>query len=58
MSGFGDYFLRQHYETVAGLGDRLGELSGQIDWERFRPILRDCPVIPKRKGEDLTTTRF
>jgi hypothetical protein len=26
MSGFGNYFLRQHYATVAGLGDKLGAM--------------------------------
>jgi IS5 family transposase len=50
MSGFGDYFLRQHYATVAGLGDKLGEISGLIDWEKFRPILHNLYRDTKEEG--------
>ncbi|MGA2162782.1 MAG: IS5 family transposase [Methanoregula sp.] len=50
MSGFGDYFLRQHYAMGAGLGDNLGEISGLIDWERFRPILSDMYRDTKEEG--------
>lgn len=50
MGGFGDYFLRQHYATIAVLGDKLGEVSGLIDWEKFRPILRDMYRDTKEDG--------
>ena len=29
------------YATLAALGDRLGEISGLIDWGAFRPLLAD-----------------
>lgn len=50
MSEFEDYFLRQHYATVAGLGDKLGEISGLIDWERFRPIISEMYQDNKEDG--------
>lgn len=50
MSGFGEYFLRQHYATVAVLGDKLGEVSGLIEWEKFRPILKDMYRDTKEDG--------
>jgi hypothetical protein len=31
MVGFGEYILEQQYASVAGLGDKLGEISGIID---------------------------
>ena len=50
MSGFGDYFLRQHYGMVAELGDKLGEISGLIDWEKFRPVLGNMYRDTKEEG--------
>jgi IS5 family transposase len=41
MKGFGDFFPHLEYKKITGLGDKLGEIQGQIDWEKFRPILRD-----------------
>lgn len=41
MKTFQDYFLHQQYSTIAELGDKLGEIAGLIEWEKFRPILAD-----------------
>jgi IS5 family transposase len=35
------YFLSQQYEKLAELGDRLGEVEKLIEWEKFRPLIRD-----------------
>lgn len=32
------FVLRQEYEKINGLGDRLDHLKGMINWERFRPF--------------------
>jgi transposase, IS5 family len=45
MSTFRDYFLHQQYCTIAELGDKLGEIKGLIEWEKFRPILADIGVL-------------
>jgi len=50
MVGFGEYFLEQQYASVAGLGDKLGEISGIIAWEEFRPILWDMYRDTKEEG--------
>lgn len=35
---FRQFVLREEYQKVHGLGDRLDHLKGLIDWERFRPF--------------------
>jgi IS5 family transposase len=40
MDSFTSYILRQAYEKVSRLGDRLAKIDKQIDWERFRPIIK------------------
>lgn len=35
---FRQFVLREEYEKVQGLGDRLNHLKGMVDWERFRPF--------------------
>ena len=40
MESFGKYLLRKIYERVGRLGDRLAKIDKQIDWERFRPIIK------------------
>lgn len=39
MKTLTDFALRQKYEKVRGLGDRLELMKQQIDWEHFRPII-------------------
>ena len=33
--------LREAYRNIQKLGDKLAEAEKQVDWEQFRPILRD-----------------
>jgi IS5 family transposase len=40
MDSFTSYIFRQAYEKVSRLGDRLAKIDKQIDWERFRPIIK------------------
>ena len=41
MESFHKYLLQQEYNKLAKLGDRLAKADEHVDWERFRPILRD-----------------
>ena len=41
MDSFTSYILRQAYEKVGRLGDRLAKINQAVDWEAFRPIIRD-----------------
>lgn len=41
MKSFESYFLNKQYARVQELGDRLAEIDPLIDWEIFRPIVRD-----------------
>jgi hypothetical protein len=38
------------YATLAALGDRLGEISGLIDWGAFRPLLADLYTNTEGRG--------
>ena len=40
MDTFRKYILRQTYRELSRLGDRLAKIDKQIDWERFRPIIK------------------
>ena len=50
MDGFGDYFLKEEYSKIAGLGNKLGEIRDIIDWEQFRPIISDMYHDNKESG--------
>ena len=39
MKNLTDFALRQEYERVKELGDKLVETGSRINWESFRPIL-------------------
>ena len=41
MDSFRSYLLRALYKDIEKLGDRLAEVEPLIDWEAFRPIIRD-----------------
>jgi IS5 family transposase len=41
MESFHKYLLQQEYQKLAKLGDRLAKADEHVDWERFRPIIRD-----------------
>jgi len=41
MQPFEKYLLQNEYRKLEKLGDRLAKADTIIDWERFRPIVRD-----------------
>jgi len=41
MESFEKYFLEKNYARVEELGDKLAEIDLLIDWEVFRPIIRE-----------------
>ena len=41
MKSFEKYFLEKNYARVEELGDKLAEIDPLIDWEVFRPIIRE-----------------
>ena len=41
MKSFDDYLMNKEYERVKQLGDKLAEVEPLIDWEVFRPIIRE-----------------
>ncbi len=41
MNSLTDFALNEEYKRIQRLGDRLAEPESFIDWESFRPILRD-----------------
>ena len=50
MDNFTDYFLRQEYSKIAILGNKLGEIRDIINWEQFRPIVRNMYHDNKETG--------
>ena len=40
MDSFKSYIIRQAYQKVSRLGDRLAKVDQAIDWEAFRPIVK------------------
>jgi IS5 family transposase len=41
MDSFSSYLFRKAYKKIHKLGDRLAKIEPLIDWEAFRPIIRD-----------------
>ncbi|NMC60052.1 MAG: IS5 family transposase [Candidatus Methanofastidiosa archaeon] len=41
MKSFEKYFMNKQYARVKELGDKLAEINPLIDWECFRPIVRE-----------------
>ncbi len=41
MASFIDFAFREEYERVKLLGDKLSEIDSLIDWEAFRPIVKN-----------------
>jgi len=41
MKSFENYFMSKQYAWVQKLGDKLDEIDPLIDWEVFRPIIRE-----------------
>ena len=47
---FNKFILKQQYEKVKGLGDRLELMRQQIDWKPFIPLVRDVFHDDKETG--------
>jgi IS5 family transposase len=41
MDAFNKYIPQQEYNKLAKLGDRLAKADQLLNWEAFRPIIRD-----------------
>jgi len=41
MKSFDGYLMNKEYERVERLSDKLAEVEPLIDWEVFRPIIRE-----------------
>ncbi len=50
MSTFTNFAIQHEYASLAALGDRLGEISGLIDWDAFRPLLADLYTNTEGRG--------
>ena len=50
MSTFTNFAIQHEYASLAALGDRLGEISGLIDWGAFRPLLADLYTNTEGRG--------
>jgi len=50
MASFIDFAFREEYERVKSLGDKLSEIDSLINWESFRPIVKDMYDNKSEKG--------
>lgn len=50
MNPFETYLLQNEYRKLAELGDKLAKAEQQIDWERFRPIIKGLYQNDTEKG--------
>ena len=50
MEFFDKYILQQEYRKLSKLGDRLAKADELVDWEQFRPIVKDLYVNDTDKG--------
>ena len=52
---FNEYILREQYNNVRGLGDRLALMKDQIDWVPFVPLVKSVFNNNTSKGGRLNT---
>ena len=45
-----DFAIREEYERVKDLGDKLIELGALLNWDAFRPILKDLYKNETERG--------
>lgn len=50
MQPFEKYLLQNEYRKLEKLGDRLAKADNLVDWEAFRPILKDLYLNDTEKG--------
>ena len=47
---FIDFAFQEEYQRVKNLGDKLSEIDALINWESFRPIVKDIYNNKTEKG--------
>lgn len=47
---FNQYILKEQYQKVKGLGDRLSLMKEQIDWKPFLPLVKSVYYDDKKTG--------
>ncbi|MHC1566278.1 MAG: hypothetical protein ACXQTD_00665 [Candidatus Syntropharchaeia archaeon] len=50
--------MKEGYEKVKKLGDRLAEVDSLIDWEAFSQLWLECTETRQKKEEDQTLMRL
>ena len=50
MDAFNKYILQQEYNRLAELGDRLAKADQLLNWEAFRPIIKDLHRNDSEQG--------
>ncbi|MFH2110853.1 MAG: transposase [Candidatus Bathyarchaeota archaeon] len=50
MDSFDSYLLRKLYVKTSRNGDRLASAEKQLDWERFRPIIKPMYTKDTHRG--------
>ena len=58
MKSLIDHSLKEEYEKVKKLGDKLSEIDSLIDWEAFRPIVAGMYRNKTEKGGDQILMRL
>lgn len=53
MVNFDKFILKQQYQKVKGLGDRLELMKQQIDWKPFIPLVKSVFRDNKNKKKKL-----
>jgi len=50
MKSFNDFVLDREYARIEKLGDKLAKIEPLIDWENFRPIIKDMYDNKSERG--------
>ena len=51
MSTFSNFAFHREYQDITEPGEQLGEVEKWVDWESFRPLLRELYTNKKEKGD-------
>ncbi len=49
-STYVNFVIRHEYASLAAMSDRLGKISGLIDWDAFRSLLADLYTNADGRG--------
>lgn len=50
MKSFNDFVLNREYARIEKLGDKLAKIEPLIDWDNFRPIIKDMYDNKSERG--------